>query len=683
MKRLNTILALVLGAVALTSCNKDLHGPEAYFSDGEIIFGSRGVLVETKAFTETTNDVLQASGFGVAAVFDSDNSVMFNAAVAYNSTDGVYRGSNRYYYPSTGTVSFYGVYPSSQAITLTSGVATLAYTQNADTDLVGVAVKNVAKQNNPVQMDFEHLLSQVTVQCKGYDANVDYKVTSISIKNANGGTYAYADDSWTRSSTLADYSYLSTATAVASDAMTSVGSPMSFVPGDIDLTIAWKCYNKGTETVVSENEETVSTTIAKGKHTSINLTLPSNASEVTFVTSVGGWIAADENISLVPDALMAVNAAAGETVTISALDIASGTKGSVDWGDGTKEPFSNEGTKSSVAEDKITFSHTYAAAFTGEAKIFVEEGNISGKVCAEELSQFTIENSEKFDVSLKYTPSLVSGLFTINDSGKTVKFTKGNLYWNGNEFRCEENQYDCITAWDDSHVEYFFWSKDARVAYASDYSAANTEFGITPAETDIFFSANGEVFEGFTVLSKAEWDYLINNHVYKNICTTVKRYDDALGEQFIGTYEQAKVAFQNSKLFQEIYKTQSFDELFEAGIITASETIYRNVAGIGCVILIPNGFDGIIKETYTASEWTNVESNYGIVALPLSGDAASMYISLNSYGIYWALSNGGYPDRGDCVYFCDSTTSQFGEPSVNTGNHFAFQRYPVRLVQVQ
>ena len=467
MKRITkTILALMAGAVAVTSCNKELDSPSPFIGNNEIAFGSRGVIVGTRAFTETTNALLQANGFGVAAILDADNSTMFNAAVAYESADGVYRvPGSHYYYPSSGTVSFYGVYPSSQAITLSSGVATLAYSQNADTDLVGVAVRNVARQNAPVQMDFEHLLSQVTVQCKGYDTTVDYKVTSISIKNANGGTYAYADDSWTRSSTLADYSYLSTDTAVASDAMTPVGSPMSFVPGDIDLTVAWKCFNKGTETVISENEETVSTNITKGKHTSINLTLPSNSSEITLVTSVGEWVDEDADISLLPDALFAVKARENETVKLPVTTYAPGTKFKIKWGDGSVSEYGGEesGTKAGGEVISVIPEHTYTQKIQDNVQYYVSKGNITVHALRYDADNMSISNEDKVAMES------IRALMFAADGEQTISLKK-----NGTMSLSVSLQYsyDAVswTDWDLSEVS--FGTEESPIIYIRGINSA-------------------------------------------------------------------------------------------------------------------------------------------------------------------------------------------------------------------
>ena len=333
-----------------------------------------------------------------------------------------------------------------------------------------------------------------------------------------------------------------------------------------------------------------------------------------FVTSVGTWISEDKDISLIPAALMAVNAAAGETVTLSALNIASGTKGSVDWGDGTKENFSNEGTKSSITNGKITLNHQYIAAFTGEAKIFVQEGKISGEVKATEYDKIVINDETKVSVKKPF-------VFTVNNSGKTVKFSPGNLYWNGSSFAFEEHQYDYPTSWNTNHIGYFFWSKDASIAYAASYN----DSGNTTA--DKFFAADGGAIGGWTVLDNEELQYLIDNALEK-------------------ISNKPKIVTVNSKK---------------------------------CVVLKPDGFSGTVINTYTAIDWTAAESTYGLVALPLAGGQFSRnnsdFRDVGNIGYYWSTTP-SFDNTGDAYSIL------FNSNAAAVGPLNRYIAYPVRLVQV-
>lgn len=108
---------------------------------------------------------------------------------------------------------------------------------------------------------------------------------------------------------------------------------------------------------------------------------------------------------------------------------------------------------------------------------------------------------------------VVGAVFSVSAS-KKVKFSKGNLYWNGSAYKFEENQYDYPSSWNTSHVGHFFWSKDDSIARASSYSDSGASVN------DILFTNGTETTpkSSFTVdgeagkwrsLSKDEWTYLI------------------------------------------------------------------------------------------------------------------------------------------------------------------------------
>ena len=525
MKKL--LLFVAAAAVMMTSCQKSLNENESVLR--EIQLGLSAIKYETKAFVESTNGILQSNGFKAAAVIDADNSTIFNKAVTYNN--GVYSVSGEhYYFPNEGTVSFYGVYPADEVIAIADdGKASVAYVHNSDDDLIGAKKSGVASQSDAVALEFTHLLSQISINVKTDDANVICKLYSITISDADGGTYSFSDDSWTLSETKADYAFfVKTDGQAVTTTAAAVGSAMSFMPGDITLNAKWKCYNSVGDQLISDNDETIPVTLTKGKHTAITLLLPANSTEMKLSTSVGAWI---------------------------------------------NDP--------------------------------------------QELQA--------------YTPELLPGVFTVNDSGKKVKFTKGNLYWNGSAFRCETNQYDYPTAWDATHVGHFYWSKDVRVAYAENYDAANTAYGITPADNDTFFAADGGVFTGFTVLSGEEWIYLLTNALVEN--APITKYTPE-----------------------------------------ASEELNIKINSVNCIVLMPDGFKGTIKKSYTASEWATAEES-GLVALPLAGDRnGTDFLIAGADGDFWS----SVPYGSGRAYY-----ARFDLGSARTLNYDRNLGFSVRLISVQ
>ena len=71
----------------------------------------------------------------------------------------------------------------------------------------------------------------------------------------------------------------------------------------------------------------------------------------------------------------------------------------------------------------------------------------------------------------------LSGKFTINEGGDQVYFSRGNMYWDGDSFEFEDNQYEYPSTWSDSHVSHLYWSKYKFVAYAASYSESARKAG--------------------------------------------------------------------------------------------------------------------------------------------------------------------------------------------------------------
>ena len=128
---------------------------------------------------------------------------------------------------------------------------------------------------------------------------------------------------------------------------------------------------------------------------------------------------------------------------------------------------------------------------------------------------------------------VLPGVFTVNGSGKTVRFSKGNLYYDGSKYGFEENQYDVILVDFDhesheseNHVGHFNWSQNED--YARSLSAVeprDPSYNGEPGK-DVFFTNDADdqtrpnsnfVANGakgiWRVLSgdeNGEWTYLLN-----------------------------------------------------------------------------------------------------------------------------------------------------------------------------
>ena len=118
--------------------------------------------------------------------------------------------------------------------------------------------------------------------------------------------------------------------------------------------------------------------------------------------------------------------------------------------------------------------------------------------------------TENTTLYAKWTPVT----FTV-EGGRTVKFSPGLMYWDGNSFEFESSQTEFSSKWNANHVNHFFWSASPSVAVAGTYSDSGasvsdiffTNADETTAKSD--FTVNGETGVWRT-LSWSEWDYLIN-----------------------------------------------------------------------------------------------------------------------------------------------------------------------------
>lgn len=154
-------------------------------------------------------------------------------------------------------------------------------------------------------------------------------------------------------------------------------------------------------------------------------------------------------------------------------------------------------------------------------------GNVIGTISTS--SDLTFENGKYYTIKdfdtrlqapLPDNDGALPGKFTINEDGDQVYFSKGNLYWDGDSFEFETNQYD-YPSWEfnSNHVGHFYWSNNASEAY-TDHLEINyeTKFGFcnfftnaTPETANPDFTVN-DVKGKYRTLSKNEWTYLLNNH---------------------------------------------------------------------------------------------------------------------------------------------------------------------------
>lgn len=461
-----TFLWMTAVLCTLISCQKSYP----YDNSSEIRFGSKCMSFETKAFMETVDSVLKADGFRAAGVVNVGNTVMFNDIV--KQTENIYTvPGQHYYFPEESTMSFYAVYPITENIVMEWDGMKIYYHHNPDKDLIGASKLNMPDQKNPVQMEFKHLLTQVSITIKKEDSNDICKLKSVSIKGINAGKYNFKTDEWFIMGDEEEYSFLSSEEGIEiSESEIPVGPAMSFIPEKIKLNAKWENYNSEIGILTGSHEQTIEVELTKGEHVTIALTIPANSSEVLYSSIIDSW------------------------------------------------------------KDTRT---------------------------------------EK-DLVEQYRMIPMTGIFRVNDNGKTVSFFGGNLFWNGQEFRCERKQYHYVNEYNEYHVNHFFWSRNAEIARAKIYEDNDKKF------TDTFFAANGGIVNYATVLTKEEWEYLFEHNLLKN----------SKGK-CVFVINNVKCALLEPS---EYYPDEWPERIWES-----------------------------VPDTCTAQEWEEIEYQFGLVALPYEG----------------------------------------------------------------
>lgn len=240
----------------------------------------------------------------------------------------------------------------------------------------------------------------------------------------------------------------------------------------------------------------------------------------------------------------------------------------------------------------------------------------NGQVWERTATPSSDKRSFYMDINKNWTEAAgkLPGLFTVGKGADgtagtsddvMVRFSKGNMYWDGDSFEFEANQYSINSTWSTDHVSHFYWNKDASLAYA----VSNNETGAsasdnfftnsnqTTAKTD--FTVNGQT-NVWRTLSHDEWKYLFENHNY-------------------------------------------------------NRDKYVSVNGKSGIVIAPDGFSGTIADSYDATAWATAENN-GLVFLPNTGYRTGSSISEKEGStiscFYWtSTALGNQEDEYEDCYF--------------------------------
>lgn len=258
-----------------------------------------------------------------------------------------------------------------------------------------------------------------------------------------------------------------------------------------------------------------------------------------------------------------------------------------------------------------------------------------GRACTMTGGKVALARNEVGKLSLtgsKFRYFALPGEFSVGWERK-VRFSRGNLYYNGSTFTMEDTQYDYPTSWKDTHVGHFGWNKDALTAATSMKAFdVNGEFFTnadehTPNPDFTVCSLTGM----FRILDWEEWNYVINNR------------DNA-------------------------------EELRRFCV---------NVCGkANCLVLAPDNWDGTIQDSYDSEQWWQAETE-GLVCIPPVGSRDNSTISdAGISGAYWTSTyeKKGVNDGSTVSWWFNGKESTNGfETFVWTGETCGFG-HAVRLV---
>lgn len=195
----NQIILMAVAAMALASCSKDemtevnpgnaIGFRTAVTRAAEISTGSIHSMKVTALYTNPSTSAI-SSYFGGLEFTNNDN-------------PDSWVSSPTYYWPTSGTMSFYAWAPSSLAPTINSTSKTFEFTPNTTVadqiDFIAAKKEDVtcSATATAVELPFKHALSQIIIKAKNSNEAYTYKVYGVRIgKVAASGSYDFAAESW-------------------------------------------------------------------------------------------------------------------------------------------------------------------------------------------------------------------------------------------------------------------------------------------------------------------------------------------------------------------------------------------------------------------------------------------------------------------------------------------------------
>ena len=711
-KSFRTLLLAMTATLAVASCTENLPEDITRTTEDSKVYlkiGSVSTSELTKSAIEGTKfPTADAASIGIF-LGDTKNAATTKAAGSDTWSDPQIE------LPAEET-TLYGYYPYSEDVTSISSIS-VSSSVDGDDWMWATPVTGVSSANPDVSLSMNHALAlvEITFNITGYAESA--KMTNVTLTGKSfiaEGTLDATNRTITPKTAYGSVNEFSEAVSL-SQTDSKIVAKCLLVPtgldGRQDMTIACTLDGKnlkatlsgdkgvivksGTKSTVSLNvkgttmevaevgvsgwNDGVTTAIVSGHSVTVSSTdIPAAITAGTDITtddesvekaSQTATITYDKSVladgkygvgySCSPSGVCTVNhnAEAG-TITVSNVtaDVTITLSKKVNWYDVTITTEGNGsayiGTAGTTAARCNVGSSITLTASPGPAEDFIGWQDAAGTSLSTNKS-YTYTPSVDIAVKAVFTTRILSGEFTVG-TGRKVRFSGGNLWYDGSKFLFEAEQYQSSPSStgnrSDSHISHFMWCGTAADALALQYYNDRAEE---------FFASDGLDVYGSTALQVLPYDGYLNLLYYRE-ASTVCGTENA--RWFNGQVNTGSGTVNGLFLFPDVFSWPETVTVKPATINTWAKN-YSNC-------------------TFTLDQFQVLEKA-GIVFLPAAGsrsgtDGAAEVKSVNTTGSYWSSGFSG-TDGAEYISF-NASRLIASEISAAHSNTYRYMAQSVRLV---
>lgn len=299
---------LFLSAIAalglMTSCSEENEILEANGTyNNSVVF-----ITAPKGCTRSAETITSIDKFTVSGITADGSEYFTDTEFTYDNSKSVFTSNTPYYWPTTGTLSFYAISDPGMKTLAEGNVPQYSYTNWAgEKDLVSATVL-AGQKTIPYKLTFQHLLSQVSISAEAVDKTeaLTYKLTSVEMTAPCDGRYNFATSTggtgtWAITNGLfRTYSFDAACplTFAQNGSVTSGSTYWNILPvtdGVIKFKISYQVFKNGQliADFTGENAKTCdiqNPSLQSGKRYVYNFLLNRGTdSVITFTTTIKGW----------------------------------------------------------------------------------------------------------------------------------------------------------------------------------------------------------------------------------------------------------------------------------------------------------------------------------------------------------------------------------------------------------